>query len=144
MQYSVGKPGRVIAMRLSEGEELYESVHSVALKEDIRAAAVLVTGGFREAEVVVGPEKEHPIVHGFEHFAGPGEVLGVGTIYWDDKGPRMHLHGAIGKKGQVMVGCPRGGAHTFLVLEITIIEITGVEGMRRLDDDSQMKLLELQ
>ena len=54
-------------------------------------------------------------------------MLGVGTIYCDEKGPKLHIHTAIGKGDETVVGCPRGGASTFLVLEITIIEIAGIE-----------------
>ena len=142
MEYTVGKTGRVIAMRLSEGDDLYESVESVAKKENIKAAAVFITGGFREANVVVGPKQEKPkIVGNFKEFAGPGEVLGVGTIYCDDQGPKMHLHAAIGKGDETIVGCPRGGAKTFLILEITIIEIESIEGGRKPDAETGLNLL---
>ena len=40
-----------------------------------------------------------------------------------------------------MVGCPRGGAKTFLVLEVTIIEFEGIEGQRRMDPDKGVRLL---
>lgn len=142
MEYTVGKPGRIIAMRLSEGDDLYESVESVAKKEDIKSAAVFITGGFREANVVVGPKQEKPkIVGNFKEFAGPGEVLGVGTIYCDDQGPKMHIHTAIGKGDETIVGCPRGGAKTFLILEITIIEIEGIKGGRKPDAATGLNLL---
>ena len=144
MEYSVGKPGRVVVLHLSEGEELYECVQSVALKEGIKSAAVFITGGFRKADVVVGPKQEkHKIVGKFKQFAGPGEVLGVGTIYCDDEGPKMHIHAAIGKDDEVVVGCPRGGAEVFLVLEVTIIEIEGVNAARRFDENYGLKLLSL-
>ncbi len=142
MEYAVGKTGRVIAARLFEGEDLYESIEQLAVKEDIKAAAVLITGGFRKADVVVGPETEEPkIIPKHADFTGPGEVLGVGTIYCDDTGPKMHLHTAIGKDMQVMVGCPRGGAKTFLILEVTIIEIEGIDATRQLDEKSGFNLL---
>jgi predicted DNA-binding protein with PD1-like motif len=145
MEYAVGKTGRVIVMRLSEGESLYEAVHSVAEKEAIKSAAVLITGGFRKADVVVGPKEEKSgIIPNFKQFSGPGEVLGVGTIYWDDEGPKMHIHTAIGKGNEVIVGCPRGGASTFLVLEVTIIEIEGINAARKLDAESGVKLLKLE
>jgi len=144
MEYAVGRAGRVIAARLFEGEDLYESVERIAEKENIKSAAVLITGGFRKAEVVVGPKQEKPkIVGNFKDFVGPGEVLGVGTIYCDDEGPKMHIHTAIGKGNQVMVGCPRGGAKTFLIIEVTIIEIEGIEAARRLDEQTGFKLLRL-
>ncbi len=145
MEYTVGSVGRVVVMRLNEGEDLYESIESVAKKEDIRSAAVLITGGLRSASVVVGPKQEKPeIVGDFRQFAGPGEVLGVGTIYCDDEGPKMHIHTAIGKGDLAMVGCPRGGAKIFLVMEITIIEIAGINAKRTLDESSGIKLLKLQ
>ena len=145
MEYAVGKPGRVIAARLFEGEDLYESIEGIAAKEGIKSAAVLVTGGFRKGKVVVGPKEEEPkIVPNFKEFVGPGEVLGVGTIYCDDNGPKLHIHTAIGKGDETVVGCPRGGAKTFLILEVTIIEIEGVKASRKLDEESGFKLLRFQ
>lgn len=142
MQYSTGRAGRIIAARLYEGEDLYECIEEIASKENIKAAAVLITGGFRKAKVVVGPKTEEPkIVADYRDFEGPGEVLGVGTIYHDDEGPKMHIHTAIGKGMQTMVGCPRGGAKTFLILEVTIIEIEGIEAKRKLDEKTGFNLL---
>jgi predicted DNA-binding protein with PD1-like motif len=142
MEYAVGRTGRIIAARLFEGEDLYESIEQLAKKENIKSAAVLITGGFREANVVVGPKTEAPkIVGNFKDFAGPGEVLGVGTIYCDDDGPKLHIHTGIGKGDETIVGCPRGGAKTFLILEVTIIEIDGLKGSRKLDENTGLNLL---
>ena len=92
MDYRVGKPGRIIAARLYEGEDLYESIETIARKENIKSAAVLITGGLRKADVVVGPKQEKPkIVGKYMSFDGPGEVLGVGTIYWNDEQPKLHI-----------------------------------------------------
>jgi len=142
VEYAVGRTGRIIAARLSEGEDLYKSIEKIASKENIKSAAVLITGGFREANVVVGPKAEVPkIVGNFKDFAGPGEVLGVGTIYCDDEGPKLHIHTAIGKGDETIVGCPRGGAKTFLIMEVTIIEIEGIEGGRKPDENTGLNLL---
>lgn len=144
MEYSVGKAGRVIAARLFEGEDLYESIERLARQEGIHCAAVLITGGIRKANVVVGPKQETPKIEGeFRAFAGPGEALGVGTIYCDDSGPKLHIHTALGKGGNNLVGCPRGGAEVFLVLEVTIIEIVGIQARRKPDPDSGLNLLSL-
>jgi len=142
MEYAVGKTGRIIGARLFEGEDLYESIEQLAEKENIKSAAVLITGGFRGANVVVGPKQEVPkIIGNFKDFVGPGEVLGVGTIYCDDEGPKLHIHTAIGKGNEVIVGCPRGGAKTFLVLEVTIIEIDGLKAARKPDENTGLNLL---
>ena len=145
MEYSIGKTSRIIAARLFEGEDLYQSVEQLATKENVKSAAVLITGGFRKASVVVGPKQEKPkIVGNFRNFDGPGEVLGVGTIYCDDQGPKLHIHTAIGKGSDTIVGCPRGGANIFLVLEITIIEIEDVNACRKFDQKTGLNLLRFQ
>ena len=145
MEYSVGRPGRVIAARLFEGEDIYASIEEIAHRENVRCAAVLITGGLRRANVVVGPKREEPAIEpDFRAFAGPGEVLGVGTIYWDETAPKLHIHTAIGKGGANLVGCPRGGAETFLILEVTIIEIAEVEAARRLDPKTGFALLRVE
>lgn len=142
MEYKTGRAGRIIAARLFEGEDIYESIEKIAKKENVKSAAVLITGGFRQASVVVGPKTEKPkIVGNFKDFAGPGEVLGVGTIYSDDEGPKLHIHTAIGKGDQTIVGCPRGGAKTFLIAEVTIIEIEGIRAKRKFDRDKGINLL---
>ena len=143
MEYSVGSVGRVVVLRLGEGDEIYECIEGVAAKENIASASVFITGGFRKADVVVGPKQEEPkIVGNFAKFVGPGEVLGVGTIFSDEDGPKMHIHAAMGKGKDVLVGCPRGGANVFLVLEVVIIEITGTTAMRKLNEKG-VKLLEI-
>ena len=142
MEYSIGKAGRIIGARLFEGEDLYESIEQIAKKENIKSAAVLITGGFRKASVVVGPKQETPKIIGDQRdFAGPGEVLGVGTIYCANEVPKLHIHTAIGKGSQTVVGCPRGGAKTFLILEVTIIEIDGVKASRKYDEEKGLNLL---
>jgi len=142
MEYSIGRTDRVIAVRLFEGEDIYESIESIAAKENVRAAAVLITGGMRKGNVVVGPKTEQPKIEPqFMPFEGPGEVLGVGTIFWNNEQPKLHIHTAIGKGGKNLVGCPRGGATTFLVLEVTIIEIEGIQAQRKIDKDTGFELL---
>ena len=142
MEYAVGRTGRIIAARLFEGEDLYESIHEIAVAENIKSAAVFITGGFRQANIVVGPKQEEPTVIGeFRNFAGPGEVLGVGTIYCDKEEPKLHIHAAIGKADEVLVGWPRDGTKTFLILEVTIIEIEGLNAERKFDAKTGLNLL---
>jgi predicted DNA-binding protein with PD1-like motif len=47
-------------------------------------------------------------------------------------------------RGQThIVGCPRGGASIFLILEVTIIEITGIDASREMDPQTGLKLLKI-
>lgn len=143
MEYAVGKTGRVIAARLFEGEPLYETIEALADKEGLASGAVFITGGFRKAEVVVGPLREAPKLEGnFKSFTGPGETLGVGTLYPDDTGrPKLHLHAGMCRGDEMVIGCPRGGASTFLILEVTIIEFVDIPGRRLPDPATGAKLL---
>ncbi len=142
MEYNVGQVGRIIAARLFEGEDIYNSIEQIARQENIKAAAVTVVGGLRKAKVVVGPKCEEPKIEpNFREFEGPGEIVGVGTVYEDDQGPVLHLHASAGRGDNIITGCPRGGATTFLVLEVTIIEIVGVTGKREPDEKTGFNLL---
>jgi len=144
MEYAVGKAGRIVAARLFEGENLYDTIESIAQKEQIKSAAVLITGGIRKADVVVGPKIEKPKIEpDFFNFTGPGETFGVGTIYCDGDKPKLHLHAGMGRGDIHIVGCPRGGASIFLILEVTIIEIVGIDASRQADPETGLKLLRI-
>jgi predicted DNA-binding protein with PD1-like motif len=96
----------------------------------------------RKAKVVVGPKNPTgPIEPVYREFDDAREIAGVGTIFWDDEGPKLHLHGAIGRGDEAINGCPRGGATVFCVLEVTIMEIIGVDATRAMDPEIGLKLL---
>jgi len=146
MDYQTGKIGRVIVARGFEGEDVYEEIESIAAKEGVRSAAVMLIGGLRSARVVVGPKSPTgPIEPQYTEFDDAREIAGVGTIFrdCDDETPRLHLHAAIGRRDEVIAGCPRGGAKVFCVLEVVIFEIDGLDASRALDGELALKLLTL-
>jgi predicted DNA-binding protein with PD1-like motif len=49
----------------------------------------------------------------------------------------------MGRGDNHIVGCPRGGASIFLILEVTIIEIEGIDAERKTDPASGFKLLRI-
>ena len=146
MDYQTGKIGRVIVARGFDGEDVYEEIESIAAKEGVSSAAVMLIGGLRSARVVVGPKSPTgPIEPQYAEFDDAREVAGVGTIFrdCDDDSPKLHLHAAIGRRDEVLAGCPRGGAKVFCVLEVVIIEIEGLDASRALDGELALKLLTL-
>ncbi|MDP6634246.1 MAG: DUF296 domain-containing protein [Phycisphaerae bacterium] len=146
MDYQTGKIGRVVVARGFEGEDVYEEIESIAAKEGIDSAAVIIIGGLRSARVVVGPKSPTgPIEPQYTEFDDAREVAGVGTIFrdCDDNTPKLHLHAAIGRGDEVIAGCPRGGAKVFCVLEAVILEIDGVDASRAPDPELALKLLTL-
>ena len=144
MEYDIGTIGRVIVARGFDGEDVYGEIESLAARENIRCAAVVLLGGLRSAAVVVGPKSPTgPIEPQFLHFDDAREVAGVGTIFCDESGPKLHLHAAIGRGRETLAGCPRGGAKVFCVLEAVLFEIEGVHATRQMDPALGLKLLTL-
>ncbi len=144
MKYQIGKPGRIIAARFEDKEDVLGNLVSIAKKEKIKAGIVYVVGGMREGRIVVGPEKDKiPPKPVWKHLGESHEVVGVGTIFWEKKNPKIHFHGAFGKKNMVKIGCLREKSETFLVLEAIIIEIKGIKAKREFDPVSGLTLLKL-
>lgn len=144
MKYQIGKTGRVVVVRFEDKDDVIGNLVDLARKENIKAAAVYLVGGMREGSIVVGPEKdEFPPTPVWRKLGESHEVVGFGTIFWLEDEPRVHFHGAFGKKDMVKVGCLRENSETFLVLEAVVIEIEGVTAKRELDPVSGMVLLKL-
>jgi predicted DNA-binding protein with PD1-like motif len=144
MKYQVGEIGRVIVARFEDGEDALKNITDIAKKENIRSAVFYLIGGLRQGRVVVGPEKEElPPKPVWREIKESHEVLGIGTIFWQEDEPKIHFHGAFGKKDMIKVGCLRETSEIFLVLEAIIIEIEGVTARREFDQASGLTLLKL-
>jgi predicted DNA-binding protein with PD1-like motif len=145
MDYRVGRPGRVVVARFSDGDDVLAGLREIVRQENIRAAAFQLVGGLKAGRFVVGPEREEmPPVPVWRELTESHEAVGFGTIFWQGDEPRVHLHGAYGKHDSVKAGCLREGSEAFLVLEAVITELVGIDAVRRLDPVSGMVLLELQ
>jgi predicted DNA-binding protein with PD1-like motif len=144
MKYQVGEIGRVIVARFEDREDALKNIADIAKKENIRSVVFYLIGGLRQGRVVVGPEKEElPPKPVWKEIKESHEVLGIGTIFWQEDDPKIHFHGAFGKKDMIKVGCLRETSETFLVIEAIIIEIEGVTARRELDQASGLTLLKL-
>jgi uncharacterized protein len=144
MNYQTGNAGRVIVARFEDKEDILEGIIHIARKENLRAAVFHLVGGIRQGRVVVGPEREElPPQPVWKEIRESHEVLGTGTIFWQENEPKIHFHGAFGKKDMIKVGCLRGNSETFLVLEVIIIEITGIDARREVDPVSGLTLLKV-
>ena len=144
MKYQVGKTGRIIVARFEDKEDVLGNLVNIAKKEKIKAGIFYIVGGMREGRIVVGPEEDKiPPKPVWKQLGESHEVVGIGTIFWDKKAPKIHFHGAFGKKNMVKMGCLREKSETFLVLETIIIEIKGIKARREIDPVSGLTLLKL-
>jgi len=145
VKYQSGRPGRIFIARFEDEDDVLAGLEQIVRENDVQAAHVVLVGGMRAGDFVVGPEEEtFPPKPMWRKLAESHETLGVGTIFWDDKKPRVHLHGAFGKADSVKVGCLRDHSRAFLVLEAIVTEIDGVAIRRALDPVSGMVLLRIE
>jgi uncharacterized protein len=144
MKYQTGEIGRVIVAKFEDGDDIINNIISIAKKEVIKAGIFYLIGGMKNAKIVVGPEKDElPPVPVWREMKESHEITGIGTIFWHEEEPKIHFHGAYGKHDKVKVGCLREMADTFIVLECIILEMKGINAIRKLDPASGMVLLNL-
>lgn len=144
MRYKIGRLGRVVIMRLEDNDDAIASISKVVKEEGIKAAVFYLLGGLKNARIVVGPEKEDmPPVPVWREIEESHEIIGIGTIFYQDGEPKVHLHAALGKRDNVKVGCIRERAETFLILEAVILELLGIEAAREFDPITGLTLLRL-
>lgn len=144
MRYRVGQVGRVAVMRLEDGDDVIASISNMAKAEGIRSAVFYLLGGIKDARVVVGPEKEEmPPVPVWREIGESHEIIGIGTVFFQDGEPKVHLHAALGKRDIVKVGCVRERSETFLVLEAVVLELSGIDAVREFDPATGLSLLRL-
>jgi len=144
MKYQKGKVGRIIVARFEDREDILGNVSEIAKKENIRNAVVYLIGGVKQGRIVVGPEQEElPPKPIWREIKESHEVLAMGTIFCHEDEPKIHLHGTFGKRDTVHVGCLRETSETFLVLEMILLEIEGIDAQRAYDETSGLTLLKL-
>ena len=131
MDYRQGATGRVFSIRFDEGDDFLAELLAIIRREDIRQAWFQVIGGLRRAEFVTGPkEPVMPPEPVWASVDGARETLGAGSIFWDGDEPKIHLHAALGHHGQTTTACIRKGTKVYLVLEVMLLEITGIGATR--------------
>ncbi|MDO8142172.1 MAG: DNA-binding protein, partial [Candidatus Brocadiales bacterium] len=143
-KYQVGKVGRVVVVKFEDREDVLGNLNAIVKKEGISAAAFYLVGGMREGKIVVEPEKDEiPPTPVWKNLGESHEVVGFGTIFYQGNEPKVHFHGAFGKKDMVKVGCLRENSATFLVLEAVIIELSGINAVRDIDPALGLAVLKL-
>jgi len=131
MEYKTGNIGRVILARFDQGDDLLEGLKELVRKENLRACWFQILGGLRQAGVVTGPkEPTMPPEPVWAEVEGAREVVGSGSVYWEADEQRIHLHAAMGHHGETMTACIRKNTKVYLILEVIIFELQGIEVTR--------------
>ena len=146
MKAGEGKIGRVLVIRLENGDMLPDCLETFARKKKIENGFVLLIGGIGSGQIVVGPRRsdEMPPNPMLIPVDGAHEVAAVGVLAPGEDGKViLHIHGSLGRAGQTKTGCLRPGVSTWLVGEAILYEITGVDAKRIKDKESGFELLEI-
>ncbi|MEI8004422.1 MAG: DUF296 domain-containing protein [Methanothrix sp.] len=144
MQYSEGSLGRVFVLRMDHGEDLIESLQKFLHEKKIESCTAFFMGALRDGRAVTGPELPvvPPVPH-FEAYESAWEVFGMATIYPSVEGPKLHIHSALGRGRQSILGCIRDKAEVYLIVEAVLFEISGLNAERVWDEKMQLYLLSL-
>ena len=131
MEYRTGSIGRVLTIRFDHGDDLLEGLKEIVLTEEIRSCWFQILGGVRQAGVVTGPKEPvmppNPV---WREVEDAREVLGSGSIHMDGEEPRIHLHAAMGHHGETLTACIRKNTKVYLILEVILFELQGMEANR--------------
>ncbi len=131
MDYRTGTIGRVLTIRFDHGDDLLEGLKEVVLKEKIKSSWFQILGGVRKAGVVTGPK--HPVMPPdpvWRDVEEAREVLGSGSVHMEGEEPRIHLHAAMGHHGDTLTACIRKNTKVYLILEVILFELQGIEAGR--------------
>jgi predicted DNA-binding protein with PD1-like motif len=147
MRYVTAKPGRVLVLRLEDGDVVHECIEEAARREGISRAAVWLLGGADEgSRVVVGPvDGRAPVIEPMEHVLDAvHEAAGVGTIFPDESGrPSLHLHAVFGREEHAHAGCIRRGVRTWVIGEAVVLELAECAATRVRDPVTGFELLDV-
>jgi predicted DNA-binding protein with PD1-like motif len=144
MQYSEGSLGRVFVLRMDHGEDLIESLQKFLKEKKIESCTAFFMGALRDGRAVTGPKLPVvPPTPNFEAYESAWEVFGMATIYPSIEGPKLHIHSALGRGRESILGCIRDKAEIYLIVEAVLFEICGLNAERIWDEKMQLYLLSL-
>ncbi len=142
MQYQEGKIGRVFAIRFDHNDDLLLNLKELIINEKVEAGMVFFLGALEEGKLVVGPEKMSvPPIPIWTSFADGREVFGIGTIFWDQEAPNIHIHFSAGRGKEILAGCLRKEARVYLVIEAFVIEVTDINAQKQYFDEIGISML---
>lgn len=144
MRYTKGSVGRVFLVKFSDDDIMIDEIDRLARKEKIKAATMVFLGALKKGDLVTGPKK--PVIPpeaNWVRFDSGWEVMGIGTVYTNKKGPQIHIHASMGKKTSTLTGCVRKKSKVFLVIEAVIFELKGVNATKEIDPVTGLNLLKI-
>lgn len=149
MKYTEANLGRIFILRLEQDDIIPDVFEKFALEKGIKSAIVSFLGGAdKDSRIIVGPKagteyiKPAPMV---TSLSGVSEAVGMGTIFTNQEGvPKLHMHAAFGRDGEVKAGCTRAGVRIWHIGEAVVMELLNCPAQRRINPQSGFELLEIE
>lgn len=144
MKYTKGSIGRIFLLKFEDDDIVLDELNKFARHEKLKAATFIFLGALKKGHVVTGPKK--PVIPpepNWTKFKDGWEVMGIGTIFTNKKGPQIHIHVSMGKKDKVITGCVRKDSKVFLVVEAVVFELKGVKATKAIDPQTGLNLLKI-
>ena len=144
MRYTKGSIGRIFLLKFDDDDIVLKELDKFARKENLKCATFVFLGALKKGDIVTGPKK--PVIPpqaNWTKFKDGWEVMGIGTIYTNKKGPQIHIHTSMGKKDKVITGCVRKDSKVFLVIEAIVFELKGVKATKAIDPATGLNLLKI-
>ena len=134
--------GRVIILELERGEKIVESVESVLEEEGIKNAYIAsAIGSVKHVEFHRPLTMDEATVDEFVSYDQPFELGCISGTVIDGI---AHLHFSMGSKDSIQVGHLEKGTEVLYLVELTIIEIEGVQLKRMLTPEKVRKLFPIE
>lgn len=146
MKSAEGSLGRVFVLRLEDGDRLPECIERFAAANGVKRAYCAMLGGVGAGSIVAGPEDGSvlPPRIMLEQITGVHEAAAVGLIAPDESGaPRLHMHAVFGRGGTAKAGCIRPGIDIWTIGEFVLMELSGLDLVRRRDPATGFELLSM-
>jgi predicted DNA-binding protein with PD1-like motif len=146
MKVAEGRVGRVFVLRLEDGDRLPDCVERFAAERGLAQGFCALVGGVDQGRIVVGPKdgRAMPPVPVLTELLGAHEVAAVGTLFPDETGvPRLHMHASFGRGDEAKTGCIRPGIDIWTIGEFVILELEGLNMVRKRDAATGFELLDL-
>lgn len=143
-----GGPGRVVVARLMPGSDLLRSLQRIVEEKGIKAAIILSgVGLLSKAELrnCRSLPDQYPITdrnRSFQSLEKPLEILGLsGDVSVVEGLPNVHAHATLScvedEAIRVVGGHLVEGCKVFGFAEVFLLEITGVEMVKSLDEETR-------
>ena len=142
MEYEEVKRGRSFILKFEHKDNFLEELNSFVKEKQIMAGKIEIIGAFKKTSGSVGPQKDElPVSPIIKEVNKVKEVLGIGTIFWHENEPKIHLHSAIGHESELNLICVRSKTEVFILIEAILQEYVQTTAKRKMDEEVKMPLL---